>query len=177
WEKLFWFAKFLVPKLIVRTKEDDDLDAILDSVDLSTYGLQRVSLNSSIELASEDSVLDAVSANPRGAHASEEEKDFLTEIVETFNDRWFGDLSELEGTEVRLVNLVKQVKASEEYQDTFLKTSDPEGKEIVFNKLMKQAIFENRRKDIEWSKRINTDPDFKASVYAAARQILDAGVL
>ena len=177
WEKLFWFTKFLVPKLIVRTQEDDDLDAILNSVDLSTYGLQRVKLNSSIQLASEDSVLDAVSANPRGAHASEEEKDPLTAIVETFNDRWFGDLSDLEGTEIRLVNLVKQVKASEEYQNTFLNTSDPEGKEIVFNQLMKHAIFENRKKDIEWSKRINNDPDFKASVYSAARQILDAGVL
>ena len=89
WEKLFWFAKFLLPKLVVRTKEDDDLDAILNSVDLSTYGLQRVSLNSSIQLASEESVLDAVSTNPRGAHASEDEKDPLSAIIEAFNERWF----------------------------------------------------------------------------------------
>lgn len=177
WEKLFWFAKFLLPKLVVHTKEDDDLDAILNSVDLSTYGLQRVSLNSSIQLASEESVLDAVSTNPRGAHASEDEKDPLSAIIEAFNERWFGDLSELEGAEIRLVNLVKQVKANDEYEKSFLGTSDPEGKKIVFDELMKQAIFENRRKDVEWSKRINTDPEFKASVYMAARQMLDTGLI
>lgn len=42
---------------------------------------------------------------------------------------------------------------------------------------MKQAIFENRRKDVGWSKRINTDPEFKASVYMAARQMLDTGLI
>ena len=29
WEKLFWFLKFLIPKLIVKTKEDEALDALL----------------------------------------------------------------------------------------------------------------------------------------------------
>ena len=34
WEKLFWFLKFLIPKLIVRDRELDALDELLNSVDL-----------------------------------------------------------------------------------------------------------------------------------------------
>jgi type I restriction enzyme R subunit len=48
WEKLFWFLKFLIPKLIVRTKEDELIDELLESVDLSTYGLERTKLNHAI---------------------------------------------------------------------------------------------------------------------------------
>jgi type I restriction enzyme R subunit len=39
WEKLYWFLKFLIPKLTVRDPEQDQLDELLNSVDLSTYGL------------------------------------------------------------------------------------------------------------------------------------------
>ena len=40
WEKLFWFLKFLIPKLIIVDHEKDALDGLLNSVDLSTYGLE-----------------------------------------------------------------------------------------------------------------------------------------
>ncbi|MBN2783056.1 MAG: type I restriction endonuclease subunit R, partial [Campylobacterales bacterium] len=50
WEKLFWFLKFLIPKLIIKDKTIDALDELLNSVDLSTYGLERVKLGASIEL-------------------------------------------------------------------------------------------------------------------------------
>ena len=33
WEKLFWFLKFLIPKLKVQDPESDLLDELLDSVD------------------------------------------------------------------------------------------------------------------------------------------------
>lgn len=31
WEKLFWFLKFLIPKLIVKTKGDELIDEIVES--------------------------------------------------------------------------------------------------------------------------------------------------
>lgn len=42
WEKLHWFLKFPIPKLLVKDPEQDQLDELLNSVDLSTYGLERV---------------------------------------------------------------------------------------------------------------------------------------
>src|SRR5690606_23654821 len=43
WEKLFWFLKFLVPKLRIKDPDQDTLDELLESVDLSSYGLERTS--------------------------------------------------------------------------------------------------------------------------------------
>ncbi|MEF1263016.1 type I restriction endonuclease subunit R, partial [Vibrio harveyi] len=40
WEKLFWFLKFLIPKLKVDDPDADAFDKLLESVDLSSYGLQ-----------------------------------------------------------------------------------------------------------------------------------------
>ena len=50
WEKLFWFLKFLIPKLTVKDPDAEILDELLESVDLSSYGLQRVKLNETIWL-------------------------------------------------------------------------------------------------------------------------------
>ena len=50
WEQLFWFLKFLIPKLIIIDPERDSLDELLNSVDLSTYGLERTRLNEKIDL-------------------------------------------------------------------------------------------------------------------------------
>ncbi len=41
WEKLFWFLKFLIPKLKIEDREKCLIDELLESVDLSTYGLER----------------------------------------------------------------------------------------------------------------------------------------
>ena len=66
WEKLFWFLKFLIPKLIIKNKELDALDGLLNAVDLSTYGLERTKLNDAIGLNATKTELDAQNPNPRG---------------------------------------------------------------------------------------------------------------
>ena len=58
WEKLHWFLKFLIPKLKIKDKDKDTLDELLESVDLSTYGLQRVKLKQPIGLDDSASELD-----------------------------------------------------------------------------------------------------------------------
>jgi type I restriction enzyme R subunit len=84
WEKLFWFLKFLIPKLKVRDPNQDLLDELLESVDLSSYGLERVKLNHSIGLDDSETEVDPQNPNPRSAH-TEDEKDPLDEIIRTFN--------------------------------------------------------------------------------------------
>ncbi|NMS01468.1 type I restriction endonuclease subunit R, partial [Vibrio parahaemolyticus] len=64
WEKLFWFLKFLIPKLKVEDPDADAIDELLDSVDLSSYGLQRVKLNHSIKLSDQEAELDPQNPNP-----------------------------------------------------------------------------------------------------------------
>jgi type I restriction enzyme R subunit len=45
WGTLFWFLQFLIPKLKIQDKDADEIDALLNSVDPSSYGLERVKLN------------------------------------------------------------------------------------------------------------------------------------
>lgn len=73
WEKLYWFLKFLVPKLKVQDPMDE-FDEILDAVDLSSYGLARTKLNYSIKLDDEETELDPQNPNPRGTHGEDKEK-------------------------------------------------------------------------------------------------------
>jgi type I restriction enzyme R subunit len=77
WEKLFWFLKFLIPKLIIIDPTSDALDELLNSVDLSTYGLERVKLNAGIGLDDAETELDPQNPNPRGAHGTGKEEDPL----------------------------------------------------------------------------------------------------
>lgn len=44
WEKLFWFLKFLIPKLSVEDPDKEALDSLLDSVDLSSMDYKGLSL-------------------------------------------------------------------------------------------------------------------------------------
>ena len=89
WEKLFWFLKFLIPKLPIKDPDKDQLDELLESIDLSTYGLERVKLNECIELDTSSSEVDPQNPNPRGAYGNEEEKDPLDDIIQNFNERFF----------------------------------------------------------------------------------------
>ena len=75
WEKLYWFLKFLIPKLPINNPDIDALDELLSSIDLSTYGLERVRLNETIGLDDSESIVDPQNPNPRGAHGKDEDLD------------------------------------------------------------------------------------------------------
>ena len=89
WEKIYWFLKFLIPKLPINNPDIDALDELLSSIDLSTYGLERVRLNETIGLDDSDSIVDPQNPNPRGAHGTEEDLDPLDLIINSFNEKWF----------------------------------------------------------------------------------------
>jgi type I restriction enzyme, R subunit len=89
WEMLYWFLKFLIPKLTIKDPNGDALDSLLESVDLSTYGLERVKLGQRISLDPSPTEVDPQNSNPRSAHSGDEQKDPLDLIVSAFNERWF----------------------------------------------------------------------------------------
>jgi type I restriction enzyme R subunit len=91
WEKLFWFLKFLIPKLIIIDPVSIELDNLLNSVDLSTYGLERVKLNASIGLDASETEVDPQNSNPRGAHGGTDDKDELDIIIKVLMSVGFKD--------------------------------------------------------------------------------------
>lgn len=164
WEKLFWFLKFLIPKLIVKDPDSEKLDALLDSVDLSSYGLQRVKLNYGIGLDDGETELDPQNPNPRGAHGGDDEKDPLDEIIKNFNERWFQGWSATpEEQKVKFINIAESVKSHPDFEAKYQNNPDPHNRELAFEKMLKEVMLARRKDELELYKLFAGDSAFKAS--------------
>ena len=164
WEKLFWFLKFLIPKLIVKDKDADALDELLESVDLSSYGLQRVKLNHSIILDDEETQLDPTNPNTRGVHGDDEEKDPLDEIIKNFNERWFQGWSATpEEQKVKFINIAESIKSHPDFEAKYQNNPDPHNRELAFEKMLKEIMLKRRKDELELYKLFAQDPAFKAA--------------
>lgn len=150
WEQLFWFLKFLIPKLIIADPMQDVLDELLESIDLSTYGLERVKLNSAISLNAEESELDPQNPNPRGAHSGEKEHDPLDEIISNFNQKWFQGWEATPAEQrVKFINLAESMRAHPDYKPKYEENADPQTRDLAFNKIFEDVMAGNRRKELE----------------------------
>jgi len=165
WEKLFWFLKFLIPKLIIKDKNQDLLDELLNSVDLSTYGLERVKLNTTIGLDDSETELEPQNPNPRGAFGSDEEENLLDEIINSFNERWFQGWDTIpEEQRVRFLNMAHKIKVHPDFQTKYVDNPDSHTRELAYMKIFNEVMNRQRRDDLELYKRVSQDDIFKGAV-------------
>ena len=173
WEKLFWFLKFLVPKLKIKDPNADALDALLDAVDLSSYGLERTKLNQTIGLDDALTELDPQNPNPRGYREGEVQEDALEEIIRNFNERWFQGWSATpEEQRVKFVNIVESIKTHPDFGAKYKDNSDPHTKEIAFEKILQEVMLKRRKDELELYKLFASDPSFKAAWTESAKSML-----
>lgn len=164
WEKLFWFLKFLIPKLKVNDPDADTIDELLESVDLSSYGLQRVKLNHSIKLDEADTELDPQNPNPRGAHGGDQQTDPLDDIIRTFNERWFQGWSATpEEQKVKFINIAESIKQHPDFETKYQNNPDPHNRELAFEKMLKEVMLSRRKDELELYKLFAGDAAFKAA--------------
>ncbi|MBD3839605.1 MAG: type I restriction endonuclease subunit R, partial [Epsilonproteobacteria bacterium] len=164
WEKLFWFLKFLIPKMIIKDKDQDKLDELLNSVDLSTYGLERVKLGVSIGLDESTTELDPQNPNPRGAHGSKE-KDPLDDIIKTFNERWFhGWEATPEEQRVKFISLMDKVKTHDDYKAKYAENLDEHTRRLALEKIVTEIMNKERKKELELYKLFARDEAFKTGM-------------
>lgn len=176
WEQLFWFLKFLIPKLIIKDPDKDKLDELLDSVDLSTYGIQRNKLNTSIKLNQEGSILKPQNPNIRGVHG-ENDKDALDSIIRNFNERWFyGWEATPEDQRVKFVNLAKSIQSHPDYVAKYLGNSDPQKQEIAFNKIFDDVISKHRKTELDLYRLLSQDESFRIAMQDTLKRILNKGI-
>jgi type I restriction enzyme R subunit len=150
WEKLFWFLKFLIPKMVIVDPSIDALDELLNSVDLSTYGLERVKLNASIGLDDSETELDPQNPNPRGAHGGDEEIDPLDLIINSFNERWFqGWEATPEDQRIKFVTLGKYIQAHPDYLTKVAENSDVANKDLAFRKILDEVMSKQRKTELD----------------------------
>lgn len=173
WEKLFWFLKFLIPKLIIKDPDLDKLDELLNSVDLSTYGLQRVKLNASIMLDESETELDPQNPNPRGAHTVGGDKDPLDLIIKSFNERWFqGWEATPEEQRVKFINLANSIRKHPDYQDKYATNPDVQNREIAFNKIFDDVMSKNRKNELDLYRLLAKDEAFRQAMQDTLKRIL-----
>lgn len=172
WEQLYWFLKFLIPKLIITDPNEDELNDLLNSVDLSTYGLERVRLNESIGLDDSESEVDPQNPNPRGAHGGEEEVDPLDIIIQRFNERWF-QAWELtpEEQRVKLVTLSKQIQSHPDFEEKFLKNRDEQNRNLAFKKIMDDTMRNQRKSELEFYKLYAKDDAFSQGIFDTMKRM------
>lgn len=177
WEKLFWFLKFLVRKMVVKDKDKDILDELLNAVDLSTYGLERVRLGAKIELDPGEAELDPQNPNLRGAHADEEKKDPLDEIIKNFNERWFkGWDATPEEQRAKFIHIIDKVKAHKDFKQNYEKNTDEINKKLAITKIIDEVINNERRKELELYRLFATNETFKLGLMENIQMALRAGV-
>lgn len=174
WEKLFWFLKFLIPKLIVRTKEDELIDELLESIDLSTYGLERTKLNHAIGLDDSAAELDPQNPNPRGAHGGVEEKDPLDEIIKLFNERWFhGWDATPEDQRIKFISISKHIQAHPDFQSKVAENKDSQNRDLAFKKILDDVMGQQRKKELELYKLFAKDESFYQALFDTMKRIID----
>ena len=163
WETLFWFLKFLIPKLKVQDPDAEMLDELLDSIDLSSYGLERVKLNHAIGLDAQETELLPQNPNPRGGHG-EKESDPLDDIIRNFNERWFQGWSATpEEQKVKFINIAESIKQHPDFKAKYQDNPDPHNRELAFEKMLKEVMLHRRKDELELYKLFANDSAFKSA--------------
>jgi len=173
WEKLFWFLKFLIPKLKVEDKHADEIDALLNSVDLSSYGLERVKLNHSIVLDDSETTQDPANPNPRGVHGGDQETDPLDQIIQSFNDRWFQAWGVTnEEKRVKFLSIVKGIQEHPDFDTKYQKSQDEDHRKLAFDKIFDEVMLRRRREDLELYRLVASDAALKSTLQGNIRGML-----
>jgi len=176
WEKLFWFLKFLIPKLNIKDPNQDELDELLEAVDLASYGLERTKLANSIQLDTAASELVPQNPNPRGYRDGEKQEDPLEEIIRSFNERWFQGWSATpEEQRVKFLNIVDSVKQHPDFDEKFRGNPDPYSRDLAFEKIMKDVMLRRRKEELELYKLHSQDDAFRAALYQSVQDALVKG--
>ena len=175
WEKLFWFLKFLIPKLIIADPDKDKLDELLNSVDLSTYGLERVKLNASIGLDSSETELDPQNPNPRGAHGDDTTEDPLDLIVRSFNERWFqGWDATPEEQRVRFIHLAESMRSHPDFKEKYKENPDQQNRDLAFKKIFEEVMGKQRKNELDLYRLMAKDEAFKQAMLDTIKRMLAA---
>lgn len=173
WEMLHWFLKFLIPKLKVKDPDQDKLDELLNSVDLSTYGLERSRLETKIGLDASETELEPQNPNVRGGHFGNGDRDPLDDIVRAFNERNFaGWEATPEEQRVKFINIAKHVMNHLDYKAQIEDNPDSQNRQLALERLIQQAISVERRRELDLYKRYASDPDFKRAFDASVSRLL-----
>ncbi len=159
WEELWWFLKFLIPKLTIENTDDFAAD-ILDEVDMESYRVSRQG-RTNITLEEEDSEVAPLSTIESGQQR-DLDFDSLENIIEAFNER-FGDIEWEDNDKVRKIlteDIPNDLKANSDTMQT-IQNSDPQNAKIASDRKLTEFMEALLFTHTEIFRKFTGDSDFK----------------
>ncbi|RLD88256.1 MAG: type I restriction endonuclease subunit R [Bacteroidetes bacterium] len=159
WEMLWWYLKFLVPKLFIE-KSDDLSEGILEAINMDSYRPSKIKTED-ISLAAEPGEVNPIPVGVGGGEP-EPELDTLENILSAFNQR-FGDIEWTDKDKVRKIlteQLPAEMKADKEIMDA-VKYSDKQNAKISSDKKLEEMMQQYLFSQTEIFKKFTQDKDFQ----------------
>jgi type I restriction enzyme R subunit len=160
WEQLWWYLKYLLPKLII--DENEDLaQGIIESIDMDSYRPSKQTTESIVL----ESVPGYVTPIPVGVggRKSDQELDTLENIISVFNQR-FGDIEWKDKDKVNQF-LTQQIptdmKADSKVMDAINTSPDKQNAKISSDKKVEELMQQYLFSQTEIFKKFSTDQDFQ----------------
>ncbi len=160
WEQLWWYLKYLLPKLTI--KENEDLaQGILESIDMDSYrpakrGTEKISL------VEDPGFVTPIPVGVGGAKSTLE-LDTLENILNAFNQR-FGDIDWTDKDKVNEI-LTQQIpadmKADLKIMDAINTSPDKQNAKISSDKKVEELMQQYLFTQTEIFKKFSTDQDFQ----------------
>ncbi|NEZ64146.1 hypothetical protein D0962_15335, partial [Leptolyngbyaceae cyanobacterium CCMR0082] len=73
---------------------------------------------------------------------------------------------------IKIINLARQVVQNDSYEAQVVNNPDEQNRQLAMEELIKEAINQERRRELDLYKRYATDPDFKRGLEASIIQFL-----
>ena len=160
WEQLWWYLKYLLPKLTIDENEDLAL-GIIESIDMESYRPAKQGTET-IHLAAEDGYVNPIPVGVGGGK-SEPELDTLENILNAFNQR-FGDVDWTDKDKVNEI-LTQQIpadmKADGKIMDAINTSPDKQNAKISSDKKVEELMQQYLFTQTEIFKKFSTDQDFQ----------------
>ena len=149
------------------------MDELLNAVDLSTYGLERVKLNTSIGLDASETEVDPQNSNPRGAHGGDKEEDPLDIIIKSFNERWFqGWEATPEQQREKFVNIAQNMRAHPDFKAKYADNPDTQNRDMAFTRMFEEVMSKQRKNELDLYRLITKDDAFKTAMQDTLKRML-----
>ena len=160
WEQLWWYLKYLLPKLII--DQADDLAAgIIETIDMESYRPTKQGTEK-ISLVEDPGFVAPIPVGVSGAQ-SENEFDTLENILKSFNQR-FGDIDWSDKDKVNEI-LTQQIpadmKKDERIMDAINTSPDKQNAKISSDKKVEELMQQYLFTQTEIFKKFSTDADFQ----------------
>jgi len=174
-ERLYIFLNHLQNKL----GSDNSIDlakGVLDNIDMDSYRLQLESTTNVILEQGED--LKPIPTEMRGG-VSEPEKDKLSSILKTFNDRYGTQFEDADKVRQMAENIAQDVAKSNELVNS-LKYSDEQNARITSDKIVGQELLKHISTNFDLYKLYSDNKEFKedfsAMMFGVVKELINRGI-